>query len=116
LAASENDDDRSDAAWLLGFVHHHITSDVLIRLSSDKSPDVRQSACGSLSSFKGDAQVFDALSRCLTDSDEQVRISAVSSLGYFGDQRALPLLLPLQRWASLRLHHILVFAIEQLQK
>lgn len=116
LAISETDEDRSDAAWLLGFVHQHISSDVLIRLSSDKSPDVRQSACGSLASFKGDAQVFGALGQCLTDSDEQVRISAVSSLGYLGDQRALPLLLPLQRSASPRLQHILSFAIEQLQK
>lgn len=115
LAESEADEDRSDAAWLLGFVHQYISSDVLIGLSFDTSPDVRQSACGSLASFKGDAHVFDALTRCLTDSDEQVRISAVSSLGYFGDRRALPFLLPLQRSASPRLQHILPFAIEQLK-
>lgn len=116
LAESAADEDRDNAAWLLGFVHQHITPKVLIRLASDKSPDVRQSACGSLASFKGDDRVFDALSRCLADSDEQVRLSAVSSLGYLGDRRALPLLLPLQRSASHRLQHILPFAIEQLQK
>jgi hypothetical protein len=30
LAMSESDEERSDAAWLLGLVHQHITSDVLI--------------------------------------------------------------------------------------
>jgi HEAT repeat protein len=115
LAESESDEDRSDAAWLMGFIHEHLRPDVLIRMSVDKSSHVRQSACGSLSSFKKRDDVLDALSQRLNDEDEQVKNSAVSALGYFGDHRALPLLLRLRKSASRSLRPTLQYAIEQLR-
>lgn len=115
LADSKNAEDRRDAAWLLGFIHERIEPDALIRLSSDSSPRVRSAACGSLSSFKGQAGVFEALSQRVSDPDEQVRVSSVSALGYLGDKQALPLLRPLLENATPRVKSFLQSAIKKLE-
>ena len=95
LAASSNPTERSDAAWLLGFVHGDMNVEVLealVTLTADPVADVRSRACGSLGSYKGVAAAFEALVRCLQDPDQEVVTAAANALGYFGDKRALPLL------------------------
>ncbi len=102
LAESSDSADRSDAAWLLGFVHEAVPPTVFLRLAADESPRVRDSACGSLALFKGHEPAYQMLVQRLDDPDEDVRISAMSSLGYFGDSRALPVLQSLRGRVSER--------------
>jgi HEAT repeat protein len=116
LADSSDPADRADAAWLLGFVHSDVRPDIFVRLAADDSPRVRGAACGSLASLKGHEPAFQMLVRRLDDTDEDVRISAMSSLGYFGDSRALPLLERLVGGSSERARHILEYAISSLKK
>lgn len=118
MATSTSEQDRADAAWLLGFVSSECSPDLFLRLASDESPKVRRTACGSLASFKGLEPIYEMLVHRLADTDEDVRIAAASSLGYFKDRRALPLL---ERWrnswnVSERATHILDFSIESLRK
>jgi HEAT repeat protein len=116
LATSSDARDRADAAWLLGFVHSAVPSQTFVNLASDDSSKVRQAACGSLASLKGNELVFETLMTRLDDPDEDVRISAMSALGYFGDPRALPQLEKSRSRASKRARHILDYAISQLKK
>jgi HEAT repeat protein len=93
MLAEPSDETRSAAAWLIGFASEAIMPEPLLAALSDTSPRVRADAAGSLSSFEGHPGVFERLIRALTeDRDEQVRVSAASSLGYLGDKRALPAL------------------------
>lgn len=96
MIRSRSERKRSDAAWLWGFAAEALTPDPLLKLLSDSSPRVRSSAIGSLPSFKGREDVFAGLVNALEDPDEEVRYSAASSLGYYGDKRAL---FPLRRFS-----------------
>lgn len=81
---------RAHAAWGLGFVAEHITAAPLLAiLHHETNADVKSAAIGSLASFKGDSIIVTELIRALEDANEQVRISAISSLGYLGDSRAI---------------------------
>jgi HEAT repeat protein len=81
---------RSHAAWLLGFVSDVVSPEPLIEALKDPSPDVRSSAVGSLSSFKGHPGVLAAILPLLDHAEEQVRVCAASALGHLGDLRAVP--------------------------
>lgn len=116
LAASSDASDRANAAWLLGFVHSIVSPETFVSLASDDSPKVRQAACGSLASLKGNESVFETLMTRLDDPDEDVRISAMSALGYFGDSRALAQLEKSRSRAGERARHILDYAISQLKQ
>lgn len=83
---------RGKAAWLWGFARPATEAGPLFPLMNDPSPSVRSAAVGSLGSFEGRDDVFAALVAALEDGDDQVRSSAISALGYYGDPRALPLL------------------------
>ena len=115
MADSSDPSDRSDAAWLLGFVHKKGPPEIFLRLATDEIPKVRRSACGSLASLEGQEPAFQMLLSRLTDSDEEVRISAISSLGSFGDKRALPHLERLVTSASDRARPIVDHAISSLK-
>lgn len=115
LAESPDSADRAEAAWLLGYALAAVPPDVIVRLAADESPRVRSSACGSLASLKGHEPAFQMLVQRLDDPDEEVQISAMSSLGYFGDARALPLLIRLQGSVSERGRHMLDDAIRTLR-
>ncbi len=115
MADSSVPGDRADAAWLLGFVHAKVPPEVFIRLAKDDIPEVRRAACGSLASLQGHEQAFQMLISCLDDTDENVRISAISSLGSFGDKRALPLLEQLVLRSSERVRPIVDYAISALK-
>jgi HEAT repeat protein len=84
---------RAHGAWALGFVAAHAPVQPLIEsIRGDCDARVRSCAAGSLPSFERAVGVYEALSAALDDSDESVRISAISSLGYLGDRRAIDLL------------------------
>ena len=92
MAESAEPADRSDAAWLLGYAHAEVPPEVFLRLATDEIPRVRRAACGSLESLNQHEPAFQMLLQRLSDADEEVRISAISALGYYGDPRALPFL------------------------
>jgi len=110
---------KADAAWLMGFVSDELSPEPLLRLLKSRSPAVRSCAAGSLSSFKGDndrTAVLEGLITAAADENEQVRVSAVSSLGYLGDSRAMPALNQARRDRSQRVRDFARSAIEQLKK
>ncbi len=116
MADSADAADRADTAWLLAFVHAEVAPEVFIRLAGDESPRVRRAACGSLASLKGHEPAFQVLVQHLEDADEEVRISATSSLGYFGDARALPMLEHALSSAGERARPVLEHSISVLKK
>ncbi len=84
-------EERTHAAWALGFVSSDLAREALLLAVTDESADVRATAIGSLSSFKTD-RTLDTLIHALADPDAQVRVSAAASLGYLNDRRAIPAL------------------------
>jgi HEAT repeat protein len=83
---------RAQAAWLFGCVRSATTVEPLLRVLNDPDERVRSDAVGSLTSFKGEPGAFEALETATRDPSECVRVQAASSLGYFGDARAIPIL------------------------
>lgn len=116
MIQSPSERERSDAAWLWGFAAKSLTAEPLLKLSNDSNHRVRSSAIGSLTSFKGRYDVFTILVNALEDPDEEVRCSAASSLGYYGDKQALPQLRKLYNDSPESVRHIIEYAIEQLGK
>jgi HEAT repeat protein len=62
----------------------------LMELAEDSNGEVRMRAVESLAQFSATSQILMLLKRCLTDSDELVRVEAGSTLGALGSKRALP--------------------------
>jgi uncharacterized protein (DUF952 family) len=91
---SADSEARETAVWGLGFVAEEISAAPLLDLfRNDANPRIRAKAAGSLSSFKRDPAIVDALLAGVNDADESVRVCVISALGYLGDERAI---LPLQ--------------------
>jgi HEAT repeat protein len=116
MIKARSDRDRRDAAWLWGYAHAALPLEPLLACVNDRSADVRAAAVGSLSSFKGRPEAFAALVRALSDPDEQTRVSAAVSLGYFGDARALPKLRKARRDPAKRVRDFARYALERLQR
>lgn len=107
---------RRDAAWLWGFAAPVASIEPLFRLASDSDPGVRGRAIGSLGSYKGREDVYQALVAALVDPDESVRVDAASALGYYGDPRAIALLEALAtETAPTTLRHIAEYGVKQLR-
>lgn len=114
MLTKTDDEIRANAAWALGFVASEITAEPLIyALNNDESSKVRSEAAGSLGSFRGNPKVLDELVRAIKDKDEQVCISAISSLGYLGDKRGIP---PLQEALKGSTERVREFARYSLQR
>ena len=109
-------DDRSDAAWLLGYATAAITADPLLGALDDPVPSVRANVAGSLAGFADDPRVIDVLVAHLDDADEQVRVDVASALGYLGDRRALPALRRMTADPAVRVREFAVAAIERIEK
>jgi hypothetical protein len=116
MATSADAGERESAAWLLGSVHDQVQPEVLIQLAADPVVDVRTSAFGSLSSFKGNEAVFECLVRGLEDPAPPVVKAAAGAMGYFGDPRALPLLKKLKMRLPEQSHSIIEQSIKSLEE
>ncbi len=91
LLKTGDDEMRANAAWALGFAASEITPDVLIDLvDHDPAWAVKLAAVGSLSSFRGYADVLAKLVGLVDAPDEQIAIEAVYALGYLEDPAAIP--------------------------
>lgn len=107
---------RSAAAWLLGFVSEVTSPEPLLVALGDPSSQVRADAAGSLASYGGRAGVFEGLVQTLDeDTDEDVRVSAASALGYLGDKRALPALRKAQADPAKQVRDFAQYAIDKLE-
>ncbi len=90
MLLDDGKDVRANAAWALGFVAEQIAPAILMNLlEKENDLDVRLAAIGSLGSFDGYPEVVDILISLLDDSNEQVLVSAIFSLSYMGDKRAI---------------------------
>ncbi|MEV0425530.1 HEAT repeat domain-containing protein [Micromonospora sp. NPDC050495] len=74
---------RSFGAWGCGRLGSHDV-ELLAAAAADPDPRVRSQAVGSIPDPVGDDWAFAVLYATLGDLDEQVRVSAVSRLGYTG--------------------------------
>jgi HEAT repeat protein len=109
--------ERDHGAWGLGFVARGLSAEPLLRvLREDADPRVRASAAGSLTGFAPVADVYQPLVDALGDANEHVRITAISSLGYLGDARAVDVLLQASEPASPAERRFIDEALRRLSK
>ncbi|MFD8087473.1 HEAT repeat domain-containing protein [Kitasatospora sp. NPDC059722] len=87
---SADADLRRAALWLLGFVPDPADVAVLARAAHDPDERIRSVVAGALGSHGTDPAAVDLMVGLLADPAEQVRISALSSLGYRRQPRTLP--------------------------
>jgi HEAT repeat protein len=113
---SEESETRANAAWALGFTASQIKPNVLLDLlESENNPKVRLAVIGSLSSFTGSSEVAEKLISLLSDTDEQVRINVISSLGYLDNQIAIaPLKEILKETINDRIREFTEYALKNL--
>jgi HEAT repeat protein len=92
MLLDEDENVRANAAWAFGFIAAQVSPAILLDLlDNEHKLEVRLAAIDSLGSFVGYSEVVDKLISLLGEANEQVVIRAVSSLGYLGDKRAIPL-------------------------
>lgn len=107
---------RANAAWLWGYAAETIAVEPLLAALNDPVHCVRSEAAGALSSFEDREEVFSALCHATRDTNKEVRNSAVSALGYYGDQRAVPLLKKLRRDWTTQVRSTAKYALRQLRE
>ncbi|AKL64236.1 MULTISPECIES: HEAT repeat domain-containing protein [Streptomyces] len=89
-AVGNNEDLRSAAIWLLGFVPEPADLNLLAHAAQDSDEGVRSAVVGTLGSHGTEPAAIDLLLNLLDDPSPQVRISALSSLGFLQQPRTLP--------------------------
>jgi HEAT repeat protein len=117
MLKSTDSETRANAAWALGFTASQLQPSVLLDLlESEINSKVRSAAIGSLSSFKGSSEVAEKLIDLLSEKDEQVRITVISSLGYLGNPKAVvPLKEILNQTTSDRIREFVKYALKNLK-
>lgn len=86
-----NDEDLHRAAiWLLGFVPEPADLNLLAHAAQDSDDGVRGAVAGTLGRHGTESAAMDLLLNLLDDLSPQVRVSALSSLGFLQQRRALP--------------------------
>ncbi|MFE2853903.1 HEAT repeat domain-containing protein [Streptomyces lavendulae] len=88
-AVGSDEDLRRAAIWLLGFVPEPADLDLLAHAAQDADEGVRSAVVGTLGSHKTEPTAVDLLLNLLDDPSPQVRISALSSLGFLRQPRTL---------------------------
>ncbi|MER7512061.1 HEAT repeat domain-containing protein [Streptomyces lavendulae] len=88
-AVGNDEDLRRAAIWLLGFAPEPADLDLLARAALDSDEGVRSAVVGTLGSHGAEPAAVDLLLHLLDDPSPQVRISALSSLGFLRQPRTL---------------------------
>lgn len=116
MLKSTDAETRANAAWALGFTASQIMPDVLLSLLETESvQEVRQAIVGSLGSFDRSPEAINKLIELLTDNNEQVKIAAISALGYMGIKQAIiPLEEVLEKSTSSRVQEFVKDALKNL--
>ncbi len=113
---SNDELDRENAAWGLGFVANEVPLNVLIQaLEIERSTKVKSRLIDSLASYKDNPELYGFLVSYLDDENEDVRISAITSLGYLGDSRSVNLLRARYRNGTSRAKEFIKYALENLK-
>ncbi|MFD3675640.1 HEAT repeat domain-containing protein [Streptomyces sp. NPDC058613] len=81
-AVGNDEDLRRAAIWLLGFVPEPSDLTLLAHAAQDSDEGVRSTVVGTLGSHGTEPDAIDLLLSLLDDPSPQVRISALSSLGF----------------------------------
>jgi HEAT repeat protein len=89
LIADESRELRRVGLWALGFVEEPGDVDILAAVATDPDPEIRSVAIGSIPDPARDDRAFHVIVRALHDFVEEVRVSAVSRLGYSGRSDAV---------------------------
>lgn len=111
-------DVKVNAAWAAGYIAPEIPAQVLLTLLANKSEAliVRAAAAGSLASYGDNIAVVEALIEAASDMSKQVRMSAISALGYLGSKKAIQPLKAAQIGASSKEETELIkYALRQLR-
>ncbi|MFC9636776.1 HEAT repeat domain-containing protein [Streptomyces mirabilis] len=80
---------RRSAIWLLGFVPEPSDLNLLAHAAQDSDEGIRSAVVGTLGSHGTEPAAIDLLLNLLDDPSPQVRISALSSLGFLQQPRTL---------------------------
>ncbi|MFD4133622.1 HEAT repeat domain-containing protein [Streptomyces goshikiensis] len=88
-AVSDDGDLRRAAIWLLGFVPDPADLSLLAHAAQDSDEQIRSAVVGTLESHGADPAAVDLLLDLLDDPAPQVRISALSALGFIREPRTL---------------------------
>ncbi|MFE5633999.1 HEAT repeat domain-containing protein [Streptomyces sp. NPDC056543] len=88
-AVSGDGDLGRAAIWLLGFVPEPTDLNLLALAAQDSDERIRRAVVGTLESHGADPAAVDLLLDLLDDPSPQVRISALSALGFIRESRTL---------------------------
>jgi HEAT repeat protein len=114
FAADEAPELRRAGLWALGFVAEAQDADLLAAAATDIDPEIRSIAVGSIMNPAADDRGFHVLVLALRDPEVQVRVSAVSSLGYTGRTDAVMPLVALAADRAPRVRSMVAYALGQL--
>ncbi|GGO14247.1 HEAT repeat domain-containing protein [Micromonospora parathelypteridis] len=114
LATGDTPELRRVGLWALGFVVEAQDVDLLAAAVTDADPEIRSMAVGSIPDPAGDDRAFAALVLALRDLNEQVRVSAVSRLGYTGRVDAVAPLVALAADPTPRVRSMVAYALGRL--
>jgi hypothetical protein len=106
---------RRVGLWALGFVVEARDVELLAAAATDVDPTVRSMAIGSIPDPAGDDHAFRVLILALRDPDEQVRVSAVSRLGYTGRADGVAPLVTLAADRAPRVRSMVAYALGRLR-
>ncbi|MGW3174456.1 HEAT repeat domain-containing protein [Streptomyces sp. NPDC001153] len=89
-AEAPDNDPRRAAIWLLGYVPEPADLPLLMQAAQDPDERTRSTVVGTLGSHGKNPVAVDVLVGLLADPSTQVRVSALSSLGFLRQPGALP--------------------------
>ncbi|MFG2059127.1 HEAT repeat domain-containing protein [Micromonospora sp. NPDC048930] len=105
---------RREGLWALGFVAEAQDVELLAAATTDADPKIRSVAIASIPDSTADDRAFKVLIDALRDLDEQVRVSAISQLGYSGRADAVMPLVALAADLAPRVRSMTAYALGQL--
>lgn len=105
---------RREGLWALGFVVETQDVELLAAAATDADPKIRSVAIGSIPDSATDDRAFHVLVEALRDLDEQVRVSAISKLGYSGRADAVMPLAALAADRAPRVRSMVAYALGRL--